>query len=306
MLSAQRQANHGTPYVLKEADIGSYLQDMESRDRRKGTLDNYHRCLEDFLAWLPEGKEIFRERVYAYQEHLAERYTPGTVNMKMTTVNGLLDFLDLRECQVTAKLQVDKDEVKPELTRSEYLRMLAAAKANKDGRLYLLIKLFATTGIGVQEIVNVTVEAVQTGSVVTFPNRNRQEIRIPPCVQGEILSYAKENGIQSGPVFLTRQGTPLGRTSISNMVPRISKDARVEESKCTPRCLQKLYEDTQKNIRANVAVMLQMTYDRMLEQEQVTFRYILNKAQCDPHESYRRRKNAYCLRSRYGSLQNSV
>ncbi len=271
MLSAQRQANHGTPYVLKEADIDSYLQDMESRDRRKGTLDNYHRCLEDFLAWLPEGKEIFRERVYAYQEHLAERYTPGTVNMKMTTVNGLLDFLDLRECQVTAKLQVDKDEVKPELTRSEYLRMLAAAKANRDGRLYLLIKLFATTGIGVQEIVNVTVEAVQTGSVVTFPNRNRQEIRIPPCVQGEILSYAKENGIQSGPVFLTRQGTPLGRTSISNMVPRISKDARVEESKCTPRCLQKLYDDTQKNIRANVAVMLQMTYDRMLEQEQVIY-----------------------------------
>lgn len=187
MLSAQKQANHGSPYVLKEADIDSYLQDMESRNRRKGTLDNYHRCLEDFLAWLPEGKEIFRERVYAYQEHLAERYTPGTVNMKMTTVNGLLDFLDLRECQVTAKLQVDKDEVKPELARSEYLRMLAAAKANRDGRLYLLIKLFATTGIGVQEIVNVTVEAVQTGIVVTFPNRNRQEIRIPPCVQGEIV-----------------------------------------------------------------------------------------------------------------------
>ena len=63
MLSAQKQANHGSPYVLKEADIDSYLQDMESRDRRKGTLDNYHRCLEDFLAWLPEGKEIFRERV---------------------------------------------------------------------------------------------------------------------------------------------------------------------------------------------------------------------------------------------------
>ena len=56
MLSAQKQANHGSPYVLKEADIDSYLQDMESRDRRKGTLDNYHRCLEDFLAWLPEGK----------------------------------------------------------------------------------------------------------------------------------------------------------------------------------------------------------------------------------------------------------
>ena len=118
--------------------------------------------------------------------------------MKMTSINGLLDFLDLRECQVTAKLPMDKDEVKPELTRSEYLRMLAAAKANGDERLYLLIKLFATTGIGVQEIVNVTVEAVETGTVVTFPNRNRQELRIPPCVRQELLLYAKENNIQFG------------------------------------------------------------------------------------------------------------
>ena len=61
MLSAQKQANHGSPYVLKEADIDSYLQDMESRDRRKGTLDNYHRCLEDFLAWLPKGEELLLE-----------------------------------------------------------------------------------------------------------------------------------------------------------------------------------------------------------------------------------------------------
>ena len=271
MLSAQKQAEKGAHHVLRESDIDSYLRDMASRNRRKGTLENYHRCLEDFLDWLPEGKELFRERVYQYQQHLAGRYTPGTVNMKMTSINGLLDFLDLRECQVTAKLPMDKDEVKPELTRSEYLRMLAAAKANGDERLYLLIKLFATTGIGVQEIVNVTVEAVETGTVVTFPNRNRQELRIPPCVRQELLLYAKENNIQFGPVFLTKQGKPLGRTSISNMVPRISKDARVEENKCTPRCLQKLYEDTQESIRANVAIMLQMTYDRMLEQEQVTY-----------------------------------
>lgn len=59
MLSAQRQANHGSPDVLKEADVDSYRRDMESWNRRKGTLDNYYRCLEDFLAWLPEGENFF-------------------------------------------------------------------------------------------------------------------------------------------------------------------------------------------------------------------------------------------------------
>lgn len=56
MLSAQRQADHGSPYVLKKADVDSYRRDMESWDRRKGTLDNYHRCLED-LDILESGED---------------------------------------------------------------------------------------------------------------------------------------------------------------------------------------------------------------------------------------------------------
>ena len=60
MLSAQKQAEKGAHHVLRESDIDSYLRDMASRNRRKGTLENYHRCLEDFLDWLPEGKELFR------------------------------------------------------------------------------------------------------------------------------------------------------------------------------------------------------------------------------------------------------
>ena len=141
----------------------------------------------------------------------------------------------------------------------------------EDERLYLLIKLFATTGIAVQELEKVTVEAVQEGSAVTYPNRNREVIRFPECLQRELLAFAKENGIHSGPLFRTGDGAPLQRTTISNMIPRIAKYARLDANKCTPRCLQKLYVETWRSLKSNVAVMLQMTYDRMLEQEQVTY-----------------------------------
>lgn len=268
---ANAQKRESSYYVLTRSDIDLYLQDVASRGCKQGTLENYRRSLLNFFDWLPEGKQVSREKVYEYQEYLIGKYTSRTVNMKMTAINGILGFLDLREYQSTVKASVDDTAIQPELSRNEYLRMLSAAKAIGDERLYLIIKLFGTTGIAVQEFDKVTVEAVRSGTIVTFPNRNRLALRIPACVQSELLEYAKEKGIKSGPIFLTREGRPLGRTTLSNMVPHIARYAKVEENKCTPRCLQKLYAETWDTIKSNVNVMLQMTYDKLLEQEQVIY-----------------------------------
>ena len=268
---ANAQKWESSYYVLTRSDIDLYLQDVASRGCKQGTLENYRRSLLNFFDWLPEGKRVSREKVYEYQEYLIGKYTSRTVNMKMTSINGILGFLDLREYQSTVKASVDDTAIQPELSRNEYLRMLSAAKAIGDERLYLIIKLFGTTGIAVQEFDKVTVEAVRSGTIVTFPNRNRLALRIPACVQSELLEYAKEKGVKSGPIFLTREGRPLGRTTLSNMVPHIARYAKVEENKCTPRCLQKLYAETWDTIKSNVNVMLQMTYDKLLEQEQVIY-----------------------------------
>ena len=269
MANAQRRES--SYYVLTRSDIDLYLQDVASRGCKQGTLENYRRSLLNFFDWLSEGKQVSREKVYEYQEYLIGKYTSRTVNMKMTAINGILGFLDLREYQSTVKASVDDTAIQPELSRNEYLRMLSAAKAIGDERLYLIIKLFGTTGIAVQEFDKVTVEAVRSGTIVTFPNRNRLALRIPACVQSELLEYAKEKGVKSGPIFLTREGRPLGRTTLSNMVPHIARYAKVEENKCTPRCLQKLYAETWDTIKSNVNVVLQMTYDKLLEQEQVIY-----------------------------------
>ena len=268
---ANAQKRESSYYVLTRSDIDLYLQDVASRGCKQGTLENYRRSLLNFFDWLPEGKRVSREKVYEYQEYLIGKYTSRTVNMKMTAINGILGFLDLREYQSTVKASVDDTAIQPELSRNEYLRMLSAAKAIGDERLYLIIKLFGKTGIAVQEFDKVTVEAVRSGTIVTFPNRNRLALRIPACVQSELLEYAKEKGVKSGPIFLTREGRPLGRTTLSNMVPHIARYAKVEENKCTPRCLQKLYAETWDTIKSNVNVMLQMTYDKLLEQEQVIY-----------------------------------
>lgn len=259
--------------VLTQEALESYLQSLVSKGCTKDTISNYRRSLERFFRWLPQGKALQANSAEQYQRYLFEecKYMPRTVNMQMTPVNGVLAHLGLWGYQAMFQVPLDENDVQPELTRNEYLRLLSTAKALGKENLYLMVKVFATVGVAVQELSRVTVEAVRDGKVVTFPNRVRQEFRVPPCVQKELLEFAGEQGISTGPVFVSKSGKNVSRSRVTGMIQGLAQDACVAEEKCTPRCLRKLYQATQEHIQANAAVMIQMAYDRLLEQEQVTY-----------------------------------
>ena len=250
--------------------IAEYLANT-SRSCMKATLKNYERGLRRFYDWLPADKSLERDSLSNFQRDLIEKgYRPNSVNLLCSPVSGMLEYLGLwEEAQITPLPA--GEEPQPELTRSEYLRLLSAAKALGKERTYLLVKVFATTGITVQELPRLTVEAAQAGKVVTYPNRVRQEVRISPCVGRELLEYAHSTGVASGPIFITRNGKTVNRGAVTALIQKLAGAARVSEEKCNPRCLRKLYLTTQDTLKQNVAVLLQMTYDRMLEQEQATY-----------------------------------
>ena len=75
----------------------------------------------------------------------------------------------------------------------------------------------------------VTVEAVQEGWVFA-PRR----LRVPPCLRAELLAYAGEQGIGSGPVFCTRYGKLMDRGNINVRIQSLARDARVSAEKCNP------------------------------------------------------------------------
>ena len=82
---------------------------------------------------------------------------------------------------------VDADEVLPELTRNEYLRMLQTAKALKNERVYFLIKVFANVDLPVQQASKLTVEAAEEGKLVINRGGGREIIRLPKCLCQELL-----------------------------------------------------------------------------------------------------------------------
>ena len=257
--------------VLTLELIDDYLQFMKARGCSKNTLLSYRRGLLDFYDWLPEGKLINDNTAWEYQITLVSRYKPRSVNMKMVSINGFFSYVRRRDYQVTARVPVGQEDDHPELSRGEYLQLLHAAKRRGNERLYLLIKVFSTTGIAVNEIPRLTVEAVKSGVVRTFVKRNPKDLRIPSCVQEALLSYARRNEILSGQLFLTRNGCSIARSAISGMILRLSGEAGVDQEKCNPRCLQRLFEKTQESLKASVSQLVQAAYDNLLRSEQTTY-----------------------------------
>ena len=249
--------------------IEAFLRSAEQRGCTAGTIQAYRRSLLQFYQALPPGKRLNRGTLARWRDSLLEQgCTARTVNAKASAINSFLEFLGLREYQAA---QYDRElgsDTQPELNRAEYLRLLSAAREMGNERTYLLVKVFAVTGISVRELPMLTVEAVGDDAIPTLGGGQRRHI--PTSLREELLAYIRRLGLTGGPVFVTQSGRPLARTAVTAAIHALARDAQVATEKCNPRCLRRLYQATMAGLEDDAQLLIRQAYDRLLEKEQRT------------------------------------
>ena len=262
----QYRATEGRTITREEVE--RFLTNYETLDRVEGTFQFYRRKMRKFYEDLPEDKTVRHGTLEKWQEKLLqEGYAPSTVNSFLSAANVFMDYIGHREYQLAGQLREERKPA-PELSRAEYLHLLRTAKALGNEKVYLLMKVFATTGVLVQDLHELTVEAVREGKIVCGRGQNRQVLTVPKCIQKELLSYANKNGVRSGPVFITRNGRPIYRTHISGTMKTVCEAAQITDERATPKGLRKLYLSTRAAIESNIALLVEQAMERQLEQEQ--------------------------------------
>ena len=252
------------PAVVTEKAVRTYLADLTAKGRSADTVRMYASRLRTLWEDLPPDKQVRRETLADWQDTLLDRgYSPGTVNTHLSAANGLLEHMGRRDLQLVGQLDV-VPEVQPELTRTEYLRLLQTARTLGRERIYLMVKVFALTGIRVGELSLMTAEAVEAGRLPA-----EGESLIPGCLRQELLDYMARRGIRTGPVFVSRNGRALRRTQVTAEIQALSRDAQVEEAKCNPRCLRRLCQAARTEVERSVRLLAEQAYERMLDTEQL-------------------------------------
>ena len=264
-LSENTERDHRPGLCLTDELELRFLENLREHGRAKDTISVYRRNLSKLRKSLPEDSNLTPTFLSNWQSELLDQgYSPGTVNSCTATVNSLLEFAGRRDLQA-GQLPLNEGTLLPELTRNEYLRLLQTAKLLGKRQTYLLVLMFGTMDLPLHALASVTVEAVREGWVFA-----PQRLRVPPCLRAELLAYAGERGIGSGPVFSTRYGKLMDRGNINVRLQSLSRDARVSPEKCNPRCLRKLCVATQEGIRASLELLIEQAYDRLLETEALT------------------------------------
>lgn len=250
--------------------IRDFLAYMESKGRSRASVEGYRRILMELYEYLPEDKQLTADTAEAWRAHLEARdLLPRTLNVRISVWNSFMAWLGYRGWQMN-DFQVVTDDDQPTLTREEYLRLLSAAKAIDDEKTYLIIKAMGGAGLHSQEMPQLTVEAIRAGVMQLNSHNSKasRTLRLPKLLQKEMLAYAKQKGITEGPLFVTATGRVLGRGQMNRLILRAGAAARVAEDRCNPRCLWKMYQDTQDRLWEQVSAEQRRLYDEQLAAEQ--------------------------------------
>ena len=117
--------------ILSEETVFDFHEYLVLEEKSTATVEKYLRDVRAFHLFL-DGQPVTKEQMMAYKKSLLERgYAVNSINSMLASLNSLLAYLGWTDCKVKNvktqhKTYCTEDK---ELTKSEYLRLLDAAKA---------------------------------------------------------------------------------------------------------------------------------------------------------------------------------
>ena len=238
---------------LTSREIEKFATYLHREEKSKATQEKYLRDIRAFCEYAADA-EISKDLVMAWKKQLLQNgYAVRSINSMLASVNSLFTFLSWHNCKVKnirTQRQTYCTEDK-ELSKAEYLRLLAVSKKNEQ--LNLVIQTICGTGIRVSELRYFTVEAIRNGEVTVDCKNKSRTILIPGKLKNILLNYANRCGIVTGAIFIGRNGKALDRSCIWRRMKQLCKDAGVKESKVFPHNLRKLFARTFYGIEKDIA-----------------------------------------------------
>ena len=241
--------------TITRETVSQFENHLRMEEKAQNTIEKYIRDITAFAEYLC-GKAINKELAIAYKQHLQDSgYAVRSINSIIASINALFGFVGLYDCRLKS-LKIQKQiycHEEKELTKTEYVRLINAAKYKKNERLSLLIQTICGTGIRVSELQYITVEAVKSGEAVVSLKGKTRTVFIVRELRQKLLRYAAEQEIKSGLIFITRTGKPLSRTNIWREMKSLCESSGVNPQKVFPHNLRHLFARVFYSIEKDIA-----------------------------------------------------
>ena len=203
-------------YVTEESLIR--FQGFLQQERSAGTIEKYMRDVKNFAAWIedqssvPSGFsccEVTKDTAVRWKQYLLQSgRAPSTVNSMLAAVKTYFKFMCWQDLRIKA-IRLQKSFFRSsdrELKKTEYEKLISAARRKGDEQMVLLMETICATGIRVSEVRYITREAAAKGRTQISLKGKLRTILIPGQLCRKLQKYARKKGIGSGELFLTTVG----------------------------------------------------------------------------------------------------
>ena len=230
-------------YAMTNEQITAYGENLRMEERCEATVRKYVGAVMSLFRFLPPEKTVTQELLLAWKAEISVQFSASGANVMISAVNRFCAFMSwsgLRIKQIKVQRRIFRD-CERELTRAEYMRLLNAARAKGNPRLYWLMQTLASTGIRVSELRFVSVESLHSGRAIVDCKGKQRVVMIPQKLREKLLAYCAERGVKSGAVFVTRNGKPLNRSNIWRELQGLCAAACVDARKVFPHNFRHLF-----------------------------------------------------------------
>ena len=252
--------------------IDEFMSDLEAQGKSKPSIDAYGRALKRWYKSLPEDKMVAEDASVRWAATLREKgVADANISNYVSIVNRFLKYLGYPLIATREKIpyeQKKKAEVERVLTREEYQFLLRGAKEKGYRRTYLLIKTLGGLGIRNTEVPDLTVGSVKQGEITLTAWGVTRTVKIYEPIRSELLQYATERSIESGPIFITKDGQGMPHFLIWKEIKKVCRRIGMPEDKGTPITLYNMYQETKRTLPVQSVEEVDLKYQALLQEEE--------------------------------------
>ena len=253
-----------------EEKIELFEKHLKGEERAENTVLKYLRDVKMFYNWLvnenvlveemsSEGN-LTKEILISYKEYLKEsKLRVSSINSKISSLNAFFKYTgdeNLKIKLIKCQKSLFESEGR-ELTKDDYRKLHGACK--NESRLKLIIETIACTGIRVSELKYITRDSLKLGKAIVNNKGKIRVVLLPRKLCIKLIDYCRSSEIcettsvgadiirpvvgatHCEPVFVTRNGTPIDRKQIWQMLKNLADKAGVSKEKVFPHNLRHLF-----------------------------------------------------------------
>lgn len=223
--------------MISKTELKDKLEDFilnhEDAEYESKTITDYKIAIVKFIDYLSDEEiELNKRLVRDYKSYLKDNFSTATVNKYIIVLNKFLKFIGYNDLSLMKIKMQQKTSIDDPIWEQEHKRMLRWSKKLGMDDMYLMIKIFAFTGIRVDELKYFKVENIDN-YIKVYNKSKERKIILRDDLKREIKKYCRENKIKSGFIFKSpvKPEKMLNASTIWRRLKKIAGAARINKEK---------------------------------------------------------------------------